>query len=115
MLHTFVQIHRTKCYASMFMLYDVLRKRHAKGTRHRPSRNKAIRMLFSFLSCREKTNGLSQRIQTNADARFVYYRLMCLPLLPPSHIKPMFLELKDEAYKMKKNIIRPFLQYFQRQ
>lgn len=62
-----------------------------------------------------KTNGLSRLISSNADARLVYYRIMCLPLLPHTYIKDMFFELKNEAYTINKNIFRPFIWYCDKQ
>lgn len=54
-------------------------------------------------------------IRSCESARFVYYRLHCLPLLPAEKIKEMFYELKSEAYKNNRAIFRPFLNYFQKQ
>lgn len=68
-----------------------------------------------------QTNGLVALIRSSSEARSVYYRLLCLPLLPPQHITNMFSELKKEANQIKfdgvdvRLVFRPFLKYFQRQ
>lgn len=48
------------------------------------------------------TYGFVNMLQTNKDARSVYYRLHCLPLLPHQYIKAMYTELKNEAVSVDK-------------
>lgn len=62
-----------------------------------------------------QTTGLVVLIFSNEKAKSVYYRLQCLPLLSPEHIKPMFIELKDEAMRINKQVFKPFIKYFQNQ
>lgn len=62
-----------------------------------------------------KTNGLSKLIFSNAAARLVYFRIMCLPLLPHHKITEMFAALKTEAYELNKTVFRPFIRYWERQ
>lgn len=59
-----------------------------------------------------KTIGLVQLIRSNAQARSVYFRLQCLPLLPAKYISDMFQELKAEAYKIDRAVFKPFMKYF---
>lgn len=40
------------------------------------------------------THGFVDMFRTNTDAHSVYYRLNCLPLLPPEYNKAMYTELK---------------------
>lgn len=62
-----------------------------------------------------KLADLSQIIFSNGEARFVYYRIMCLPLLPHDKIKEMFIELKREAYAINQTVFRPFIRYWENQ
>lgn len=62
-----------------------------------------------------KTAGLVNLIRSNPNARSVYFRIMCLPLLPAEYIGNMFMELRDEANKIDRSTFRPFLQYFYKQ
>lgn len=62
-----------------------------------------------------QTAGLVQLMRTNAQARSVYYRLQCLPLLPERFILDMFHTLKAEAYKIDRAVFRPFMKYFHHQ
>lgn len=62
-----------------------------------------------------KTAGLVQLIRTNSNARSIYYRIQCLPLLPPQFILDAFTELKAEANKINRDVFRPFLKYINRQ
>lgn len=59
-----------------------------------------------------KTNHLVALMKSNESARSIYYRLLCLPLLPANYISEMFAELKTEAYGINKSIFRPFMRYF---
>lgn len=61
------------------------------------------------------TYGFVDMVRADKNARSVYYRLHCLPLLPPEYIKTMYMELKAEAVAINKKIFRPFLQYFHKQ
>lgn len=61
------------------------------------------------------TYGFVDMVRTNKDARSLYYRLHCLPLLPPQYIRAMYTELKTEAVSISKTIFRPFLKYFYKQ
>lgn len=62
-----------------------------------------------------KTAGLVQLIRSNAQARSVYFRLQCLPLLPERFILNEFYALKAEAYKIDRAVFRPFMKYFYQQ
>lgn len=62
-----------------------------------------------------KTYGLVELIRTNQLARSVYYRLQCIPLLPPAHIVNMFNQLRAEAYEIDRATFRPFLKYYNNQ
>lgn len=54
-------------------------------------------------------------MRSDTNARSLYYRLLCLPLLPAEHIKEMFLSLREEAFKINKSVFRPFFKYFNKQ
>lgn len=62
-----------------------------------------------------KTTGMVDLIRSNPAARSVYYRLQCIPLLPPLHIVNMFALLKAEAYKIERTVFHPFLKYYHQQ
>lgn len=62
-----------------------------------------------------KTTGLVDLIRSNSAARSVYYRLQCIPLLPPQYIANMFTLLKAEANKIERAVFRPFLKYYHQQ
>lgn len=62
-----------------------------------------------------KSNALVELIRSNEQARSVYYRLQCLPLLPAEYIPDMFDALKVEAYKIDRPTFRPLLKYYHRQ
>lgn len=47
--------------------------------------------------------------------RSIYYRLLCLPLLPAEHIKSCFRKLRREAEEVNWDIFRSFFEYFNRQ
>lgn len=75
-----------------------------------------MHVIFTIVKKRAyKENGLSRLIFSNAEARFIYYRIQCLPLLPHEHIKNEFLQLKNEAYAINKKIFQPFIRYWDRQ
>lgn len=48
-------------------------------------------------------------------AEDIYYKLQCLPLLPPEYILEAFQQLKKEALAIDKTKFAPFLKYFERQ
>lgn len=62
-----------------------------------------------------QTDGFVKLISSNMNAKSVYYRLMCLPLLPSEHIDQAFIDLKQEADKIDKHGFHSFLKYFKAQ
>lgn len=52
-------------------------------------------------------------VKTNANIRSAYYKLLCLPLLPPAEIIPCFQMVKSQVADEK--VFKPFLKYFERQ
>lgn len=62
-----------------------------------------------------KISGFTQYLQSNADALKIYYKLQCIPLLPPENISLAFQELQNEAIAIDKKKFEPFLKYYKRQ
>lgn len=62
-----------------------------------------------------QTDGFIKFINSNANAKSIYYRLLCLPLLPSEYIDKCFIELKGEANKINKQAFRSFMRYFKNQ
>lgn len=62
-----------------------------------------------------QTPGLNALINSNERAKSVYYRLHCLPLLPPEYIDDTFTALRKESYMIDKAVFLPFMQYFNTQ
>lgn len=54
------------------------------------------------------TDSMHSLLQKNNDARFIYHRIQCLPLLPADNIPACFNSLEDEAFKINKNVFKPF-------
>lgn len=57
---------------------------------------------------------LFELTRTNAEARNIYYKIICLALLPHDKIEKAFNELALEALKLSKSFM-PFIKYFQNQ
>lgn len=62
-----------------------------------------------------QTDGFVKFIKSNENAKSVYYRLLCLPLLPSEYIDNCFIELKHEADEINKQGFRSFMKYFKNQ
>lgn len=54
-------------------------------------------------------------IRANPEARKIYHKFMCIPLLPVHAIEDAFYELKTEAIAFDSNFFRGFLCYFENQ
>lgn len=62
-----------------------------------------------------KLPNLIKFIRSDAVAEAIYYKLLCLPLLPAQHIIPAFNMLKSAAYDLNKKLFAPFLKYYENQ
>lgn len=62
-----------------------------------------------------KINGFVEFLQANEAASAIYYRLMYLPLLPPSSIEPVFQTLCKKAEQIDRARFEPFIKYYTRQ
>lgn len=62
-----------------------------------------------------KMPGLVDLIHSNETAKSIYYRLHCLPLLPPEHIVDVFKQLRNEANETNANIFRSMFTYYHNQ
>lgn len=62
-----------------------------------------------------KLPNMVKMIRTNPVAETIYYKLLCLPLLPANLIMPAFNMLKSEAYDLDKNVFEPFFKYYENQ
>lgn len=62
-----------------------------------------------------KCNGFVNMIRSNLVEREIYYKLMCLPLLPPQMILTGFEILKKKAERVTFEPFHEFLQYYERQ
>lgn len=60
-------------------------------------------------------DGFVHLVRTNKDVECIYYRLMCLPLLPAQYIADAFNALKAEARVIKKRALKQFVSYYERQ
>lgn len=60
--------------------------------------------------------GLGAYIRSSKDAKDMYYKLLCLPLLPPKDIKLTFYVIKEHIVQFDVNgKYNDFLKYFERQ
>lgn len=62
-----------------------------------------------------KVTGFVNFIRLNDYAESIYYKLMSLPLLPVSYIKPTFDKLKSEAFAIDRRKFVRFINYYERQ
>lgn len=62
-----------------------------------------------------KVTGFINFIRVNDNAENIYYKLMSLPLLPASYIKPTFERLKSAAFAIDKRKFVRFINYYERQ
>lgn len=62
-----------------------------------------------------QTDGFVKFMRSNERAKSVYYRLLCLPLLPSEYIEKCFIELKNEADGINKLAFHSFMKYFKNQ
>lgn len=63
-----------------------------------------------------QTDGFVKLIRSNKQAESIYYRLMCLPLLPADYINDAFESIVTEANAIKPNIpMKKFLAYYRKQ
>lgn len=62
-----------------------------------------------------KVTGFMNFIQLDDNAEGIYYKLMCLPLLPASLIKETFEKLKSAAFAIDKRRFLQFINYYERQ
>lgn len=62
-----------------------------------------------------KIDGLAVNIRANPEARKIYYKFMCIPLLPVHAIEDAFYELKAEALAFDSNFFHRFLFYYENQ
>lgn len=62
-----------------------------------------------------KLPAMMKFVRSNPQAEAIYYKLLCLPLLPPQHIVPAFNMLKSAAYDLNKLLFAPFLKYYDNQ
>lgn len=60
-------------------------------------------------------NGLMSFIGENCAAKKIYYKFMCLPLLPPNLIESEFRNLKMEAEAINRKRFKKFLFYYENQ
>lgn len=54
-------------------------------------------------------------IRSNKEAQHIYYKLMCLPLLPPGEILAAFNKLKEEAKNIAERSFKNFIVYYEHQ
>lgn len=54
-------------------------------------------------------------VREDKEAATVYYKFLCLPLLPAAHILQAFQELMLEAKALRGNLFKMFLRYYERQ
>lgn len=55
------------------------------------------------------------RTEGNEKAQQIYYKLLCLPLLPAKHIVPTFDKLKKEAFDLNETQFSKFMSYYRQQ
>lgn len=55
-----------------------------------------------------KLPNLMKLVRTNPTAEALYYKLLCLPLLPANLIGPAFNMLKSEAFELDRKAFEPF-------
>lgn len=60
-------------------------------------------------------DGFVNLVRSNKQVESIYYRLLCLPLLPGEYITKAFNALKAEARAIKSRALRLFLSYYERQ
>lgn len=62
-----------------------------------------------------KLPAMIKLIRSDSTAEAIYYKLLCLPLLPADQIVPAFNMLKSEAFGLNKAIFAPFFKYYENQ
>lgn len=62
-----------------------------------------------------KIENFTVTIRANPEARKIYHKLMCIPLLPIHAIEDAFYELKEEALAFDSIFFRRFLSYYENQ
>lgn len=58
---------------------------------------------------------LFELVRANAEARTLYRKFQCIPLLPPSYILGAFTKLADAAKTLNEKAFAPFLKYYNNQ
>lgn len=62
-----------------------------------------------------KIDNFIAMIRSDKYAASIYYRLLCLPILPATHIHEAFESLKKEAFQRNKRGFSRFFKYFEKQ
>lgn len=62
-----------------------------------------------------KISGFLPFIRNNELAEKIYYKLQCIPLLPPQYIHASFNKLKAEAFDINEIEFKKFFKYYQNQ
>lgn len=62
-----------------------------------------------------QTDGFVKMLSNSKDAASIYYRLLCLPLLPEQFINDSFEQLQTEAFALNRRGFKTYFGYYRRQ